>query len=203
MGGALMTGGPTNTYTNCAFLFCEVHGDVHPGDYEDGYLGDGGGALHLWQSIAICNNCSFINCFCNHYGGVVSQGRSIGKENFPLSFTINFTKCIFGSNKCILDGGAIMNRVGTMNIDGCSFLFNEAGRSGGAIYCELIKNVSIKASAFVRNTKTDTNCSIQASGGAIMVWYLDEGDRGFELEDCFFGGNKVLNSLSITECQSL
>jgi hypothetical protein len=65
-----MTGGFTNEYTNCAFLFCEVRGGVRSGD---GYLGDGGGALHLWQSNANCTNCSFINCFCNHYGGVVSQ----------------------------------------------------------------------------------------------------------------------------------
>jgi predicted outer membrane repeat protein len=86
-----------------------------------------------------------------------------------------------------------------MNIDGCSFLFNEAGRSGGAIYCELINNVSIKASAFARSKKTDNNCSIQARGAAIMVVFLDEGERDFHLEDCFFGGNEVLG----TECLGL
>jgi hypothetical protein len=94
--------------------------------------------------------------------------------------------------------------MGTLNVDGCSFLFNEAGRSGGAVHCEFIKTVTIKSSAFIGNVKTDDNCSIQDRGGAVMVWNLNVSDGytimgvltfvgDFIFEDCFFHGNKVIS----------
>jgi predicted outer membrane repeat protein len=82
--------------------------------------------------------------------------------------------------------------MGVLNVDGCSFLFNEAGSSGGAIHCEFIKPVLIKSSAFVGNVKTDDDCDIGAGGGAIMVWNLNV-IGSFTFEDCFFYGNKIID----------
>jgi hypothetical protein len=185
-GGAVASRSNLTEFVNTIFLFCEALG------IEDSTFA-GGGALRLWRSGVNCTNCSFINCGTNNFGGAVCVSRSDYISNIPHGKLLNFSTCIFGSNQAAYDGGAILNLQADLKCENCSFLFNQAGMSGGAIACEFYGRLTFSDCVFVQNVVTDSDCGAQGKGGAIMLWYLGVGPREMKFENCLFYEN-LLNA---------
>jgi hypothetical protein len=177
-----------------SFFFCEAQEEI--GIILEKENENGGGALHLQMSGVNCTNCSFINCKSNNYGGAICLARD--NNNYPRKKLLVFDNCIFGSNRALYDGGAILNRQGDILCESCSFLFNEGRRSGGAIACEFYGELNFIDCVFVKNVKSNNDCTYNAKGGAIMLWSIKEGMKKIFFKDCLFYENNV-----ITECEGV
>jgi predicted outer membrane repeat protein len=140
-----------------------------------------------------CTNCSFINCRTNNFAGAICISRDDNSENKPRGKLLHFVRCIFGSNQAAYDGGAILNLQADLKCEKCSFLFNQAGKSGGAIACEFYGTLTFSDCVFVQNLVTDSDCGAQGKGGAIMLWYWYEGPTEMKFENCLFYEN-LLNA---------
>lgn len=66
--------------------------------------------------------------------------------------------CVFENNKAQADGGAVYLRKGfqmTVSIKASYFTSNRAGRSGGGIFSENLKNLTIENTTFSGNSAQD------------------------------------------------
>jgi hypothetical protein len=149
--------------------------------------------LRFWRSGVNCTNCSFINCKTNNSGGAVCVSRDDLYGNRPHGKLLHFVRCIFNSNQAAYDGGAILNLLANLKCEKCSFLFNQAKRSGGAITCEFHGILTFSDCVFVQSLVTDSDCT-KHKGGAIMLWYWNEGPREMKFENCLFYENFMKGS---------
>lgn len=113
----------------------------------DNYSGDGGGGLYfLSDSDSIVSNCTIQYNHTDGYGGGADCNAA----------SPSFIACSFDSNSCTQSGGALYLTDGNLSsIDGCDFIGNSAGSSGGnggAIYCYLNSSPTITGNTFQGNT---------------------------------------------------
>ena len=124
----------------------------------------------------LIKDCIFDNLTCANDGGAIHIDLDSGSYNVPKSMNLkntNFTNC----NSRF--GGAISILGGTLNIEECNFINNNASFKGGAIYSSWT-NISITKSKFQKNTATK-------NGGAI---YFDK--HRLIINESNMTGNKVL-----------
>ena len=90
---------------------------------------------------------------------------------------MSVTDCIFESNSCQDEGGAIWGSAALV-ISGCTFDSNEASGAGGAVRMRDYSNQTLLDSVFVNNTA-------YGNGGGLYLSTLG----GHTVADCVFSGN--------------
>ena len=121
---------------------------------------DLGGALYNRGNLKIFN-CIFINNVASSDTGSGSGGVIFNERNSNLTIE-NST---FSNNYAPLNGGAIANNGGNINISGSTFIQNSANL-GGAI--RNIGNLSVSYSYFVNNSDRNNN-TIENRNGSIGI----------------------------------
>ncbi len=115
-GGGIMAHTCAPTITSCLF--------------ESNSATWGGGGLYNYYASPTVEDCSFRYNVTSHWGGGVHN------QNGNAPALLRYHDCIFEENSATQDGGAMYNRVSAEPyITYCTFTANEAGRYGGALYC--------------------------------------------------------------------
>ena len=129
----------------------------------------------------LIKGCIFDNLTCSNDGGAIHIDLDSGSYNVSKIINIeksNFTDCTSRF------GGAISILGGTLNINECNFMKNNAGFKGGAIYSSW-SNINIAKSNFKNNTAAN-------NGGAIC---FDK--HKLLINESNFTGNKVLDESDV------
>jgi len=141
------------------------------------YVGDDGGAVHVYGSTLTVSDCSFINNSAS-YGGAACFYYSLA----------SFANCTFTANGATNSGGAVYFYSSSANFMGCKLMGNSAD-FGGAVYfssspylstfinCMLTDNVAYSGGAVYSSYSSHsfTNCTLTrneaiAQGGALWCY---------------------------------
>lgn len=111
------------------------------------------------------------------------------------SKTVNVTNCQFTFNDLSYSPFQIAGSKGTrIGVDGCTFLNNSSVNNGGGLNMDTVDTLTLKNSTFTGNKATKTD----ATGGAIYLNYVSQGEDNATITGCSFDGNQVLSG---TNCQ--
>jgi predicted outer membrane repeat protein len=141
-GGAINSDNGTLTVYACNFI--SNTGIDYTGEYGEA------GAIYN-SAYANLTSCNFISNKAIEYAGAV--------YNFMINATLIAYNCTFRSNSAGLDGGAILNNYGKINLTSCNFILNDAFDGGGAIFNTMGAILNAKSCIFTNN-KAYTNGSI-------------------------------------------
>ncbi len=220
-GGMYLDEAPTAILTDCSF---ESNSAVADDPYHGGggavFVSDaapqfegctftgnrstaGGGAIFLYfESDVTITECTFTQNAAE--GGLIEFGGALMMYGFCNATAVD---SLFDGNTAGAFGGAIYLGGDELDIEGCRFVGNEAGRSGGAICVNEYANVwmNLNRSQFVGNNAVDfggafynyatiigpiTNCIFEGneagSGGAIYSF-----DDRWQLTNCTLVGNSA------------
>lgn len=134
--------------------------------------GSGGAIISRYGNVTI-EDCEFVDNTSQHGGGAI--------DSSDRKTTIE--KGSFIRNTSGADGGAIAH-TGEMEIHNSKFSHNLAEKTGGAIFNQLLANLSVMECEFVRN-------SARTWGGAIHTR-----EDALSVRDCKFSGNKAKTRLA-------
>ncbi len=156
-----------------------------------------GGAIFIGDILANAiglqiNNCQFED------NNSANSGAAIYVENnnnaISTAITLQIQNTIFKNNRVDVNGGAIFLHAGNVKninttINNCQFLNNEAGSKGGAI-----KITGLPNNPTINNTLFDGNKVTSGDGGAIHAENNGVGAPSFNLTNCIFKNNTVLQN---------
>lgn len=161
------------------------------------------GAISLYQSNAVINQCSFLQ-------NTSTEGKAGAIQNFESSaslsqctFTNNhsedsggaiycedsslgMTDCVFTANNCGIgdssaSGGGVFNENSDLIVIGCDFINNTSDMYGGGMFCTSQGNVMLSLSTFVGN-------STSHHGGGLRVAQLES----CSISECLFEDNTAV-----------
>ncbi|NOT01869.1 MAG: S8 family serine peptidase, partial [Phycisphaerales bacterium] len=141
-GGAAWFGGGKPAIRNCVFQANRVTGaggavnnwgadlQITAASFVANSSAANGGAMaHLFSAHATLVNCVFFGNRAER-GGAMHNGDDLTGAQTPVSLS----NCAFGSNRAILDGGAILHAANApAELVNCTIAFNVAGRNGGGV----------------------------------------------------------------------
>jgi hypothetical protein len=180
-GGIYFEGTTTLRLESTIFYFCvQVTGGADT---------NGGGGLKLSGGRCFCQNCSFLNCETNRYGGGIYQTKGIGDSLMHLENCV-FASCV-GSAK---SGGGINVINTTLECEGCVFIHNRARQQGAAILIESSNDITIIDTSFVRNYLV--TCYDYSGAAICLIVSSDVLSPKFQLLSCTFLNNVINASKS-------
>lgn len=192
--------------SSAAFSHCMFEGNSATGNPTGPMEGGGGGAVHIsiGQSETInlgVSSPQFIDCgfyYNISSGNTTSWGGAIVHISDAGQLRPKYVNCVFAGNQAQNDGGALANYTRivksdipgyvpdlTVNITNCTFVLNNAGKKGGAIYTEgylwmskQLMHVKVENSIVWNNTAGTSSPEIYADGENIIASSLIKGSGG-------------------------
>jgi len=137
--GVLVTAG---TATRVGIVRCAITDN----DGSDGY---GGGGVHVFaQSYQSQADVHLVNCLLA--GNAAPMGGALMVEDEVSGAVVTVTNCVVTENEASVNGGAIYNWDGTLNIHDSTIVENTASYQGGAIYAvDSVGSTTIIANSIV------------------------------------------------------
>jgi hypothetical protein len=132
----------------------------------------GGGIYCCWESTLMLHECEFI-------GNVAAQGMGYARGGglYVSSYSdVQMSACVFSTNYCYLDGGALCAMDCSLDAVECVFLGNHVEDVGGGLCCEGLLTAQLTRCVFSDNAAW--------GGGAVF-----SGGTSMEFYECAFSTN--------------
>ena len=187
-GGAVYWKGDYGVLGNCTFINSSSRGSIT--DY-------GGGAI-FWVGVnGTLSHCSFVNN--SEWGNGAVHWLGVNGTVLYCSFVnntaLNYTTaaldmegsnsivkfCSFVGNKSPGSGSALTMTFVKVVLSNCSFINNEAGYYGAAIFCDGFTGVIIENCSFVNNTAKEYGGAVHISRGSTI--------HNVVMRNCYFVNN--------------